>query len=522
MVKIIDCTLRDGGYYNNWDFDIDFIQNYINGISDTGIEFSEIGYSSFYLKKTNKVGLSGNVNISFLNKISIPNNLNLGVMINLDNFELSEIKKINPVFNKLNFVRIACNIDNVYKLSKITPLLRKFDLKIFVNLMQIDLLNDSEISAALSIINKNHVDVFYFADSLGSMNPSKVNFFIKKIKNKINTEIGFHPHNNKSLAFANAIYAIKNKIDWIDATIYGMGRGAGNLKTEEITTELNNVKKKFNIQPLYHLIKNKFENLHNEYNWGPNIFYHYSACNRIHPSYVQNILKDDRYTYDEIFQTLNFLKDIKSSNYSFHNLNLASKKDHSIKSSWVPYFGKRYKNILLLGGGESIKLNIDQINSFIQKQKPLVLSVNINQYVDIKKIDYFISCHESRLIFDSHKYKHIHNRLIVPRSLIHNSISANFKDMNLLNYEVSFEENIFQVFDSSCILPNQLSFAYAVAILLKAGFKKINIAGFDGHVEDKLNNKDIDHFLSILYKKYKGFTINTITDSSYNFKQNIK
>lgn len=516
MVKIIDCTLRDGGYYNNWKFDIRFIQNYIDTINEAGIEYSEIGYSIFSQSNQTK-GICANITNDTLSKLLIPKNLNIGVMVNLENVDINDKNIKNDVFANIDFVRIACTEKNIDKLVFVLSLLKKYNLKIFVNLMQIDLLSNFKLNKIFKFLISLKIDVFYFADSLGSMDPNKVSYFSKKIRNYLKCEIGFHPHNNKSLAFANALESIKSTNEWLDATIFGMGRGAGNLKTEDIVIELNIKNKKFNIKPLYDLIKSKFKKLHEIYSWGPNIYYHYSACSNIHPSYVQNILKDDRYSYDEIFNALNFLKNKKGATFDFANLNLAVNKKISNKILWNPIFDKKFKKLLIIGGGISIKNNLNKIISIIQDTKPLVISVNINQYINQRFIDYFVCCHDSRLIFDHHKYKKIKKPLIIPGSIIDESIETFFNKKNYLNYEVRFEKNSFKLFDNYCILPSQLSFAYAFAIALQAGYKSIDIAGFDGHIEDKLNSNDIDHFLNIVKNNIKDVSIRTLTKSTYNF-----
>ena len=153
------------------------------------------------------------------------------------------------------------------------------------------------------------LSAFYFADSFGSLKPSDVKKISNIIKRYWNKEFGFHAHDNCGLALQNALTAIKCGARWIDSTIQGMGRGAGNVTTEDLLCEINDIYNlKYNLSPIFKLSQDQFKKLKQNYKWGKSIYYHLSAKLQIHPTYIQELLKDDRYEHHEILEIINSLE----------------------------------------------------------------------------------------------------------------------------------------------------------------------------------------------------------------------
>ncbi len=138
------------------------------------------------------------------------------------------------------------------------------------------------------------VDVLYLADSLGGMNHDTVNYAYKAIRAGWSGLTGFHGHNNKGQSLNNSLEAVDIGVDWIDGTMLGMGRGAGNTETEYLLGELN--KRgfgEFELDGVYGLALGKFYDMKNHYGWGPSLPYYLSAEYGIHPTYIQTMLSGD-------------------------------------------------------------------------------------------------------------------------------------------------------------------------------------------------------------------------------------
>ena len=152
-------------------------------------------------------------------------------------------KNISNTFNKkteskISIVRIAINFSNFEETKPIVEDLKKLGYKVGLNLMQAHNKSAKDYQSIGSAIDSWGVDVLYFADSLGSMDPDLVSFIAKNISQNWKGELGFHAHNNKGHALVNTITAVSEGVTWVDGTITGMGRGAGNTSTESLILEL--------------------------------------------------------------------------------------------------------------------------------------------------------------------------------------------------------------------------------------------------------------------------------------------
>ena len=180
--------------------------------------------------------------------------------------------------------------------------------------MQIKGVSNQELSRCLKDLKlSKSVDVFYFADSFGNLTPSDVKKICKTINKNWNKEIGIHSHDNCGLALRNSIQAYKCGVTWIDGTIQGMGRGAGNAKTESLLKYFS----KFNYYPnsINNVSKNYFYNLKKKYKWGKSKYYKIAAKYNIHPTYIQMLQADQRYSSKDIIKSISSLKKIVATSY---------------------------------------------------------------------------------------------------------------------------------------------------------------------------------------------------------------
>jgi 4-hydroxy 2-oxovalerate aldolase len=240
MDKIIniDCTLRDGGYYNKWDFSIEFINEYLRIMALISIDYVEIGFRSLddkFYKGPCAYSTEGLFEI-----LEIPLGLQIGVMINADEaiaFEDGQEVFINKLFedassSAISLVRVAVNFKDVDKVSAIFNALKKRGYKTCINLMQIADRTSEELEFSIKYAKSYGVDVFYIADSFGSLFPESIARILKHIKIYWQGPIGIHAHDNLTFALCNTLTAIDCGVNWVDSTVLGMGRGPGNVKTE--------------------------------------------------------------------------------------------------------------------------------------------------------------------------------------------------------------------------------------------------------------------------------------------------
>ena len=170
--KILDCTLRDGGYHNNWRFSRSLVNAYLSCMSKVGIEFIELGFR--FLNQNKSRGETAYTKENFIKKLKIPNNLSIGIMINASDFlnnSLSIDNLCKDTFpklkqSKIKFVRIACHYKEIFYIEPIINWLKRRNVVVTVNLMQISELSQKQLIKASSYLSNKKVDVLYIADSL--------------------------------------------------------------------------------------------------------------------------------------------------------------------------------------------------------------------------------------------------------------------------------------------------------------------------------------------------------------------
>jgi len=310
---ILDATLRDGGYYNKWDFRIDLVLRYLKAIEKAGVEAIEVGF-----RNPNKPELTfANVTDKFIkSQLYIPNIKYFGVMIDAKSSTPESIKNtfVREEESPINFVRVATYFDGVDHSESLLKTLKDLGYFTTCNLMQAADKSYSEIQECAKKIEKwKSVDVLYLADSLGGMDHDTVNYAFRAIRESWTGLTGFHGHNNKSNALSNSLEAINIGVDWIDGTVLGMGRGPGNTEIEYLLYELNKRDNMyFDLEQINKLILSDFEMMKEEYNWGPSLLYYIAAEYNIHPIYIQNVIQGTRvYSTDSVYHTENILKAIE-------------------------------------------------------------------------------------------------------------------------------------------------------------------------------------------------------------------
>jgi 4-hydroxy 2-oxovalerate aldolase len=521
-IKLLDCSLRDGGYYNNWKFSYKQLNEYILKISNSKIDVIEIGFR--FLENNKLFGPFAYSKENFLSKIKNLGNTKIAVMVNSDDFFRSN-EDYKSLFNKhfvhsskskISIIRFATRIEDVSKICDLLLLAKKKGYKVFLNLMQINRVRNCDLIECLKILKKTcSVDVFYFADTFGSLIPNDVENICNIIKNNWNSEFGIHAHDNCGFALENSIKALNFGASWIDSTVQGMGRGAGNVSTESIICELSRRGvKKFKPEFIYSLSQSYFLELKKKYQWGKSIYYHLAAINNIHPSYIQELLVDSRYNHDQIITILNQLKKTNSSSFNPNFLKNVISQKIDFNNTWnvKDYFLN--KKIILLGQGSSLIDHKNKILNFIKMNNCIVISLNINRFFNKNNIDYYLASNETRILIDLEEYKKINKPLIVPTNLIKKLI--NMKNIKKIkNFGLIIDNATIKSFESYCILPNTLAIGYAMALLNSSGAKDIYLAGFDGYPNNAELQLQMNNYLISLKKNFKKINLRSLTPTLY-------
>jgi len=527
--KILDCTLRDGGYYNNWNFEKKLINEYLKAINETNIQYIELGFRTLSKKKIK--GNTAYTTDEFINSLSIPRNLKIGVMVNASDFlqsGLNNKKACEQLFpetknTKIKFVRLACHIDEPFKIVKAISWLKKNNFMVTINLMQISEIQENQIRKICSLSKKLNIDVLYLADSLGSLKPQDTFKIVNLFKKYWRSNLGIHAHNNMKLALANSITANTNGVKWIDGTVLGMGRGPGNVKTEELIKYFyRKLGKKTEIEVMNKLINKHFSSLKQQYNWGPNKYYYLAAKTKIHPTYIQEILSDKRYSKFNYLKIINNLKNIDTKKYNpfvlLKSMNFFLGKP---KGSWSPFSLLHNRKILIVGAGNSVSKYKKSLENFVLKNNIYVICLNTVENFNNSLINLRVICHPLRILSDIFFHNNSRKDLALPVSMIPKKIYKSFKikNKNIFDYGLSIRpKNSITIKKDYCILPKPLAIGYSIAIAISGKANRVFLAGFDGYKLDDPHSDETNQLLGILKKKCRKNFLVSLTPTKYNIK----
>ena len=523
-ISLLDCTFRDGGYYCDWNFDQSIVDKYLKAISLSKIEIVELGFR--FMPQSKPLGHFAYCSENFLKTLNLPSGIDYAVMINaseLISYTDGIDEAVNILFSEKNespvdIVRIAAHSKDLEDCKAIAKKLKKLGYRVFLNIMQISSLDSNSISVISQNINSwDVIEVLYFADSLGDMESDSVTEVINAISKGWDGPIGIHTHDNKNQALSNSIKAIESKVTFIDATILGMGRGAGNARMEALLVEI--ISKGFgdyNSDPILPLVINDFSDLKNKYNWGPNIYYYLSAIHKIHPTYIQEMSGDKRYDTDQIISAINFLKSREATFYSFESMMkaLSATKGSEI-GSWSAKNWARAKDVLIVGSGPSTKEYLDDLINYINQHNPIVLCLNINDVLPKDLVTAYLACHQSRILIESGSYSDLNKPIILPLNNLPTEIKDLLKNTDVLNYGLKIQDGKFEILDKGCILEKSLVLNYALSLANASGAKRVLLTGIDGY--EKSDPRQISMVKSI--EKYKSLSnsipIYALTPTTY-------
>ncbi|SEK83509.1 4-hydroxy 2-oxovalerate aldolase [Paenibacillus sp. cl141a] len=268
QTKIVDCTIRDGGLVNNWDFSVEFVQNLYAGLNEAGVDYMEIGYknSPKLLKGADQAGPWRFLDDEFLREV-IPHKGKTKLSALVDIGRVDEDDILPREESLLDLIRVACYIKDVDKALALVQTFHDRGYETTLNIMALSNVMENELLEAFEMIRESDVDVVYIVDSYGSLDHKDMEYLVNKFKTHLpNKRLGVHTHNNMQLAFSNTLVAADLGVELLDASVYGMGRAAGNCPTELLVTHLKGTK--YELRPVLDIIERFMIPLREKEEWG--------------------------------------------------------------------------------------------------------------------------------------------------------------------------------------------------------------------------------------------------------------
>ena len=305
-IKVLDCTIRDGGLINNHDFDMRFVKEVYKGLSAAGIDYIELGYkNSKELFSPDEYGPWKFCEDDVIRQVidGVDSDSKISVMCDIGRVNMDDIKPADE--SPVDMMRVASYVKDI---DKAIAMANEFDSRGYettINIMAISRDQGPELVEALQQIEAEcRSKTIYIVDSFGHLYQETVEYLVRLFKKYMpSKEIGMHAHNNQQLAFGNTIEAIIHNANYLDATIYGIGRAAGNCPMELLIGFLKNPK--FDIRPILDLISKEFLPLREKIEWGYILPYAIAGIMNEHPRDAIALRKSgDRENYRQFWEAL--------------------------------------------------------------------------------------------------------------------------------------------------------------------------------------------------------------------------
>ena len=484
-MKLLDCTLRDGGYYTNWDFNKDFVDTYIKHLDKLPVDYIEIGYRS--TKQKDYFGEYFYLPLSTVLNIKSKTSKQLSIMINGKGCKENDISKLlSDLISIVTLVRITVDVKHLSHGLNLAKEIKNLGFEVAINIMRASDLKSGDFIKYFDGVEE-YLDYLYLVDSYGSMHPQELELSLRSMQNVTTTAIGFHGHNNIELAFANSMKAMECGCSIIDLTVLGIGRGAGNLKTELFLTYL---KKQDVLDVDLNIIGRLVESfypLKRQYSWGTNLAYITSGTYSLPQKDVMEALDLNRYSLTTI------VNNIKSKD----EIQVPELKLETVCESCI-----------IIGGGISVKKHQQAIRDFSNSNKDMLVIHATSKYIDgfqsIKNTQFSVISGDELLKFDRIP-SNIHSFILGSNSLFVDAYrdSSNFYTLNNLSFTEQNQDS---------------PFAISLQIALNMDSKKIFLVGFDGYEELK-NKKELylmkenQQIIDTFVKKQE---LNSLTPTRYS------
>jgi 4-hydroxy 2-oxovalerate aldolase len=516
--KILDCTIRDGGYLNNWRFDKRMVREVYRALSKAGIDYVEIGFrgTEKYFDR-HEFGLWRFTDFADLKEVvGGIKGAKLAIMGDYGKLDGDDISGDYREF--IDLVRLAVHKDNTGEAIRLLQGVKSKGFDVSLNAMGITSYTEEELKELANMLAGSGVDYLYIADSYGSILPDQLERLITPFRGLPDLKVGFHPHNSLQMAFANTLEAIKCGIDMIDCTIYGMGRGAGNLPTEVILSYLQlSTTDKYNVIPVLHCIDRFFMEIEVDEPWGYQLPYMLSGIFQCHPYYPKTLVDYREFSMEDIWNALEVVQKlnpvgfsksivegvIKSGMIGGHKTKgpyTAEKNpsmvevtaEDSVEKIPTVSYENRYqgKDFLILAGGPTLKEYKTKIDRFIQAYDPIILGAN---YLSSLFEPHYHAFNNKKRFVDYIDTVEKGSHLLIGENIEEEMI----REYTARNYETLFFVDALNHFDISggviqCNCRTISVLLMAVAIVM--GAKRVFAVGMDGYTG--MESKDGFHFYS--------------------------
>ena len=486
-IRLLDCTLRDGGYVNDWEFGHNTIISIYERLVDSGVDIIEVGFIDD--RRPFDMNRSIFPDTESIEKIWAKSCKRPPMVVGMIDYGTCDIKYIQPAEESyIDGIRVIFKKHLMHEAMEYCAEIKKLGYKVFSQLVSVTAYTDDELLELIDLVNQVEPYAVSMVDTYGLLNPKDLLHIYNILDENVKPEvgIGFHAHNNFQLAYANSIAFVEKQTKRqiiVDGTLYGMGKSAGNAPLELLIMELNNNHGKcYDLHPVLETIEESIMEFYKKSPWGYKMFFYLSAENRCHPTYVSDYQKKQNLSLtdlDKLLKTIQpddrkllYDKQISEDTYKeYRDKHLTD--ENAIRELQSVLNNRR---ILLIGPGKNIQLQAQKVRDYISEYKPTIISIN---YIPgAFEVDYVFVTNPKRYqqMTDSlHEVKNKNVKIIA---------TSNVFCMKSGNEEIKIErapllEKRERITDNSLLM--------LLKVLKKVGLKTVACAGFDGYSDKEAN-----------------------------------
>lgn len=480
-IKLLDCTLRDGGYLNDWEFGRNNLVSVFERLVEANVDIIEIGF----LDERRKFDINRSImpNTDCVEKIYGGLDRKQAMVVGMIDYGTCSLANIRPCSESfIDGIRVIFKKHLRSEALEFCAELKKLGYKVFAQLVSVTSYNDEELEDLIRLANQVKPYAVSMVDTYGLMHQNNLMHYFTLLNDGLDPEIGigYHAHNNFQMGYANCIAMMSNRIDRlmvVDGTLYGMGKSAGNAPIELIAMHMNYaLGRHYDINQLLEAIDANISQFYTSARWGYNMFYYLAASNDCHPNYVAYLMDKRTLSVKSINELLGRLQGEKKLLYS---------KDY-IEQLYADYitndindeatYGQLLSQIaghrlLLIGPGSSVKKELDEIRMSIDDN---TLVISVNHIPDGIDVDYLFLSNSKRYVQIASELVGLDVQIIATSNVTSTSGGFDFvlNNSTLLDFNAEFIDN---------------SLVMLLKALIKLNVSEAYLAGFDGYSENSEN-----------------------------------
>ncbi len=498
-IKLLDCTLRDGGYINDWLFGHETMVSVLERLVGAGIDIIEVGF----LDQRRPFDMNRSIMPDSASAAKIFDGIetNQAMILGMIDYGTCPIENLQPCEESfLDGIRVIFKKEKKEKAIAFCAEVKALGYKVFANCVSITSYNDSELIELISLINELEPYAVSIVDTYGLLHQEGLMKIFEVMDLNLKPQIGlaYHAHNNFQMGYANGIEFISRETKRpliVDGTLFGMGKSAGNTPLELLAMYLNeHFNTKYDISLMLDAIEMNLMEIHQRLPWGYKPFFFIAASQKCHPNYVSFLIDKGTLSMKSINELLQRLEEPKKLLYDqkyIEQLYLNYQQDECDDSADRATLRSMLagKDILVIGPGKSVKECGEDIGRYLAQKHPVVIAIN-SLPEDI--------CPDYVFATNNLRYTKLLAQLIKPVNRQVQLIATS--NLSRVNRDFSFVLNFGSLIDAETEIPDN-SLVMLLKALLQANVASVGLAGFDGYSHNACNYLNAEMEYKFVHEK---------------------